>query len=140
MQRVRLQRLIEAYGADPARWPTAERETAKRLLAESPELAAANEARRLDRLLDGYIPVTRTGGAARLESALTGLPPQRAATAPASGPSFLTGVFPRAAVLAAASIAGIFIGLSDIEGSASALARVDVITLISEPELTSLVE
>ena len=141
MQRVRLQRLIEAYGADPARWPAAEREAAERLLAASPDLTAAvNEARRLDGALDDYGPAARVGSETRLERALADLPPQQADGVAASGPSFIASVLPRAAVLAAASVAGIFIGLSDIEGPGATVARVDIVTLISEPAFTTFFE
>ena len=50
----RLRAIVEAYGADAARWPEAEREGALQLLARSPEAAAFRErARELDALLDG---------------------------------------------------------------------------------------
>ncbi len=50
----RLRAIVEAYGADAARWPEAEREGALALLASSPEAAALREqARELDALLDG---------------------------------------------------------------------------------------
>ncbi|MEX2452154.1 MAG: hypothetical protein WD407_14955 [Rhodospirillales bacterium] len=49
----RLMRCIEAYGADPARWPEAERDGLRALLAASPEAQRALEATRgLDALLD----------------------------------------------------------------------------------------
>ena len=53
MVEARLAVLIEAYGANPARWPAAERESAIELTAAAPALRArlAN-ARRLDRVLD----------------------------------------------------------------------------------------
>jgi hypothetical protein len=48
----RLRHLLEAYGADPERWPAEEREAALGLLAVSPEAQAARvEAARLDALL-----------------------------------------------------------------------------------------
>ncbi len=49
----RLAELLEAYGADPARWPAEEREAALALLALSPEARRRrDEAARLDALLD----------------------------------------------------------------------------------------
>ncbi len=41
MNAERLERLIEAYGAAPRRWPQDERAAAERLLAERPDLRAA---------------------------------------------------------------------------------------------------
>jgi hypothetical protein len=49
----RLRTLLDAYGADPARWPTAERADALELLARSPEARAHRvAAARLDDALD----------------------------------------------------------------------------------------
>lgn len=49
----RVEDLLDRYGADPDRFPAAERETARRLLQDDPTLAArAQEAAALDRLLD----------------------------------------------------------------------------------------
>jgi hypothetical protein len=48
----RLLEILDAYGADPRRWPAAERTDAEALLARSVEARRAqDEARRLDRLL-----------------------------------------------------------------------------------------
>ncbi|MEQ8194536.1 MAG: hypothetical protein RIB59_08595 [Rhodospirillales bacterium] len=53
----RLMRCIEAYGAEPARWPEAERDGLLALLAESPEAQRALEgAREFDALLDRAAP------------------------------------------------------------------------------------
>ena len=46
----RLQEILDAYGADPARWPAEERDAAAALLARTPALRT--EAARLDALLD----------------------------------------------------------------------------------------
>ena len=55
----RLEALLEAYGADPERWPAAEREPAVALLARSAEARAMQrEAARLDRMLDLAAPPT----------------------------------------------------------------------------------
>lgn len=49
----RFQEILDAYGADPRRWPAAERNDAEALLARSAEARRAqDEARRLDRMLD----------------------------------------------------------------------------------------
>jgi hypothetical protein len=50
---VRFAQLLDAYGAEPARWPAEEREAALALLARSPEARRQrDEAARLDALLD----------------------------------------------------------------------------------------
>ena len=49
----RLKELLDSYGANPARWPKAERDPALALLEASPELAPARrQAAELDALLD----------------------------------------------------------------------------------------
>lgn len=51
--RDRVRDLLAAYGADPGRWPAAERDAAERLLSEDPTLAAeVADARAFDQLLD----------------------------------------------------------------------------------------
>lgn len=56
MDRQRFEQIIEAYGADPRRWPVAEREAALRWLeatSDPGQAVALAEARVLDRVLDG---------------------------------------------------------------------------------------
>jgi hypothetical protein len=90
----RLRRLLEAYGAAPARWPVAEREAALALLAASPEAqAAAAEAVRLDVVLDrapepapsaalfGRVLAGRARGGGWLAWLLDGTPAWQPATA-----------------------------------------------------------
>jgi len=48
----RLERLLEAYGADTARWPAEDRIAAAQLSGDSSLHASAEEARRIDRMLD----------------------------------------------------------------------------------------
>jgi hypothetical protein len=53
MTRERLQAILDAYGADAARWPAGERAAAERLLAASPETQRyRNDLARLDAKLD----------------------------------------------------------------------------------------
>ncbi|MGZ3305189.1 MAG: hypothetical protein ACXU8U_04950 [Asticcacaulis sp.] len=57
----RFKAIVSAYGADPKRWPDAERDAALRFLARNTAKAAAwiEEARELDALLDAVVePVT----------------------------------------------------------------------------------
>ncbi|MBI2977926.1 MAG: hypothetical protein HYY38_03675 [Rhodospirillales bacterium] len=136
MNRLRLQRLIEAYGADPARWPAAERDAARALLAQTPDAAAMRaRARLLDEALDGFAPAADAGAEQRLLRALAELPRQ----APAM-PPLMAGFWPRAAMLAAASMAGVIIGLGGIDGRMPATADVDVVVLVGEPDTISLLE
>jgi hypothetical protein len=53
----RFSALLEAYGANPDRWPSAERGTAEAYLAVNASNAVAGDAARLDALLDGAQPV-----------------------------------------------------------------------------------
>lgn len=53
MEMSRFKRILDAYGADPRRWPAAEREAALAFLAASPEAAGLQrQAETLDLLLD----------------------------------------------------------------------------------------
>lgn len=53
MDRVRFEAMLAAYGADPKRWPEAERAEAQAFAAAHPEFAASlAEARAIDALLD----------------------------------------------------------------------------------------
>lgn len=55
MQADRVRQLLDAYGADPGRWPEKQRDAMQAALARDPELEAVRrEAAELDRLLDGY--------------------------------------------------------------------------------------
>jgi hypothetical protein len=52
MDRLRLRAILDAYGADPQRWPEAERAAALRLLETSSDLESVrDDALRLDRLI-----------------------------------------------------------------------------------------
>ncbi|MBC7134933.1 MAG: hypothetical protein H5U25_04705 [Oceanibaculum nanhaiense] len=68
----RLETLLDAYGADPARWPVVERAAALALLAIEPAAQARLEqARQLDRVLDRLPPAPAPAGdlAARIRAA-----------------------------------------------------------------------
>jgi ferric-dicitrate binding protein FerR (iron transport regulator) len=95
----RLQSLLEAYGAEPRRWPEAERAEALALLQAEPRLrdGAARE-RRLDALLDRLAaPKATPEFVARI-----GRTPRR----------IWVGFAAQAAALAAAAICGLYVGLS----------------------------
>ncbi|WP_300551870.1 hypothetical protein [Maricaulis sp.] len=53
MNRERMQDILEAYGADPARWPEAERDAAQDFLLDHPEILA--EAHALEAELDALL-------------------------------------------------------------------------------------
>ena len=58
----RLERLLQAYGADPMRWPQGERQAALALLAADPALEKQRrEAAALDALLDRAEPPQASG-------------------------------------------------------------------------------
>ena len=70
----RLRTLLEAYGADPERWPDAERAAARALLAHSPDARRWQAAHaQLDSLLD-QTPV-ETAAPALVERIMSALPP-----------------------------------------------------------------
>ena len=61
----RVREIIAAYGADPARWPAAERTAALAILRDDAELSALlQDARRLDAALDSFAPPLPTVNAA----------------------------------------------------------------------------
>ena len=125
--------LVEAYGAEPERWPEGERAGALALLTASPEArAACREAAMLDGLLDelpAYRPSTvvtarilaaAPAGSAKpggvLSAVLRSLWPERPIWQPASG-------------LAAAALLGLAVGLSEPTaggGATDPLAVVDL--------------
>lgn len=129
MRHGRLQRLIEAYGADPARWPAEERDAAVRRAAGDPAAQAAlAEARQLDDLLDRL--EAPEAGALSLPAAL-----------PAQQRPFLAGLaswrlWPGVAVLAMASVLGVAIGLSDIADRVAGASNGDVAALVFEAPAT----
>jgi hypothetical protein len=107
MTRARAEEILDAYGADPARWPAAERDALRAMIAAEPALAAARDAaRRLDAALGvlppppalALNPVAIAAAARRL----------RGGAAPARR------LWARAAGLAAAALVGVWVGWSGI--------------------------
>ncbi len=75
MDERRLAEILDAYGADPKRWPEAEREAAERLVETSPAARALrDEAALLDALLDRATEGERAPSADLIERALAGSP------------------------------------------------------------------
>jgi hypothetical protein len=117
MSLTRLEHILEAYGADPRRWPASERDAALALLDRSTEARMrVAEARRLDSIPDrANVPVDELALArvtARIQRQLQEPRP----TSGASWLSFLMGAigptWPRGAVLASVAALGILVGLS----------------------------
>lgn len=78
MNPLRLAELLDAYGADPRRWPAAERAAAQALLAASPEAASLQRrAALLDDALDQYV-ATAPAPALRQALLAAAVLPQRA--------------------------------------------------------------
>lgn len=107
MDRRRLDALLDAYGADPARWPAAERNAAQALLASDPAAQARLEqARLLDRALDALPPAPALAGdlAARIRNAAR----QPVAPANTNSPWRFT------AALAASAVIGLWLGFTAV--------------------------
>lgn len=121
----RLERMLEAFGADKARWPADRRAGAEALLARQDASGAAArrllaEARGLDRLLAASpAPADLTALADRIAATAGALPPAPAEiiTLPAarrsdvrSKPSYGARSWTAAAVLAASLLVGVVVG------------------------------
>ncbi|HEX9462856.1 MAG TPA: hypothetical protein VGB82_09675 [Alphaproteobacteria bacterium] len=137
----RLKTLLDAYGADPRRWPAAERAAAQALLVSSVDArAAVQDAQRLDALLD-RVPVSADAVAdpALLAAIIaTTVPPAgRRPARPwteAFAARFAFG-WPNFAALAAAAVVGFLIGWTDLNQSAAASRdMVDMITPVTVEE------
>lgn len=112
----RLEQMVAAYGADPAHWPEAERESAERLMAHSAagrDLLA--QAKELDIALSRVASDVPDAAMARLMAA-TAFPPPRVSSPSSSlldRLSYVASAFwPRATVLASMAALGIVVGLS----------------------------
>jgi len=125
----RLEAVLAAYGAQPARWPADEREAAEALIAASDAARGAfADAARLDAALDAAAPPPP---ADRLAWRLRALMPHRetvvAPAAPSEAARRRTGArsaasLARAAAVAAAVLSGVGIGLAIPHGDAPTTA------------------
>jgi hypothetical protein len=111
MTRDRARALLAAYGADPGRWPAAERAAAERLAAADPVLAAElAEAQAVDALLDA-LPAPAPSPALRValkdipDGARLGWSGRLSSLWPFGAP------WRPAAGLVAAAVLGIFLGI-----------------------------
>lgn len=113
----RLTSLIDAYGADPERWPADERAAALLLLAESAEARAyAEDAAALDALLDRVplrptVTVDPASLAARIARAPARPQPRRRSFGERWGFGF---GWANVAALAAAGVVGFMVGWTDL--------------------------
>jgi hypothetical protein len=106
MDRTRFDALLEAYGADMARWPEADRAEAEAFAAAPEAQASLHAARALDRLLDAY--QAEAPSLALRQRILARAPQARAARGwRLTGAVWLSG-----ASLAAACAAGLVVGIS----------------------------
>lgn len=110
----RLERIIAAYGADPAHWPEGERESAEELVARLP--AARNlltQAEELDEALSRVAADLPEAAMARLVAATAFPPPRISAPSLLDRLTYVASAFwPRATVLAGMAALGIVVGLS----------------------------
>lgn len=120
----RLKTILDAYGAQPGRWPAEERAAAEALVARSAEARTAlAEAEGLDGALAAWQPEVPEAALARL-TATTAFPPPQAAPARAGRPRtdrnsgnwwggrLQAALWPRAAAFAGMAMLGIAVGLS----------------------------
>ena len=132
MSEVRLREILDAYGGDAGRWPTAERAAAEALLARSAAAREAHaEALSLDALLaNDPAEVTVPFDAAQLAAAVTAQPqPRNAPRVAIAEPdvvlpatTFLFRWF-NVTALAAAMLAGFIVGWAGIDGSLGTTAE-----------------
>jgi hypothetical protein len=88
MDNTRFEAIIAAYGADPSRWPDAERADAQRFAPDADMALALREAREVDRILDcGSEQIDVTLLSARVLKRFRSSRTLRALTSPSS-PSF----------------------------------------------------
>ena len=133
----RLRELLEAYGAEPGRWPAQERAAAQTLLAENEEARRLRkQAASVDGLLDRATPIAPPIiDAELLVASVTATPqktaeivPLRPAARHSSGGSFWLKVASLAAAAMIGFLVGVtqFTGISDTSTSSSGLELADV--------------
>ena len=115
----RFRRILDAYGADPARWPEDEIDAIRALLASSEDARRmADEAGHVDRLLDQWeAPVSAALDPADIAARVSALPQEPGAGQNDAIGWRITLGWPNVAGLAAAAAAGFllgFLGVADV--------------------------
>lgn len=123
----RIHALLAAYGADPMRWPVADRAAASAARSAPAMRALFDEARTLDALIDRHAsPPLPQIDAAALVARVTATPqPRGYVVRPAAAPRrrlagwlFAFG-WPNVAGLASVALIGFFVGWMDFDGTAA---------------------
>jgi hypothetical protein len=121
MRRGNFHRLLDIHGARLQRWPSAERQSAERLLAaDAKARAARDEVRRLEILLDRYAPPVDERAAGRILVRLATLPARRRQGAWWSWSlpwDEFAPAWPSLATFATVALLGILVGLGSIDAS-----------------------
>ena len=121
-RRARLQAVLDAYGADPERWPERDRAELADLLAQDTGISqAVDDARALDRLLDqASAPRVRDGAAAGILAVLNedgeaAVVPFETARRADRGAAAMRRrlAWPAAGLMAASLLVGVFLGQSE---------------------------
>jgi len=130
----RFRRLIEAYGADPARWPAGERSRAEALLARSDRARRLlAEAQALDAVLMADArPAADERLAAAVIARATAAPQERRPKQPREFRLdwSLARLWPQAVGLAAAAVLGFVVGWSDLLPPSAGDDTVDLIDFL----------
>lgn len=133
MDLAHFQRLLDAYGADIARWPPQDRQSARELLVASSEAARRwREAVRLDELLDA-MPASDGDEVERVIAGVSGrgaLPLQIGAKS-FLGPARL---WRSAALLGGMGVLGFMIGAMVLDHAADEAAAPDLVSIVANGE------
>jgi len=140
----RVREIVEAYGADPVRWPAAERDAALAMVRTDEALAAfVQESRRLDLLLDQFAPPLQRANADELTrqiaAATQEMPAQRDARDPAVDWRRWF-AWPKLAGLAMAGLIGFTVGWSGLDAHLGDWAAPTVVALVPADGLETVLE
>jgi hypothetical protein len=147
LTRENFEHFLDLNGADPARWPQAQRQAAERLVASDPVAAAAlARARQLASLI-AREPVAADAAAARILRAIETrpLPRQRRPLLWGRWPAELLTIdfapaWPRLGALATVAVLGFVIGLTDLAGPITAGASGEEgLTVVADNDLGDIV-
>ena len=137
MKLERFRTLVDAYGADPARWPARERGPAEALAAGNAEARALmDQAAALDRVLARAVPAAASPDLRDLiRRATQSVPQQRTLGIAEIVASWLPGrrLWPNLAGLAAALMLGVALGATDIGVSSASAQTIDDLSTLMEP-------